>query len=642
MSRFPRWFQITWFVACHWLPRYLASWVVLLVVAGTMTYYGWDWFIGPRRDDGGGGHAIIDFGGQWYCGKMLLRGEGRFLYERHHIWIVLQESYPPDKNSATSIRVDRFRLEDWRTNADKDPEAAALLASYLLPLGARDGVGTASALVGGYDAAQPNREKFNERFGGYYWQLEAEGYVKWKRKHHNLWQQVDAENLMGWLLGGDDDEGKKTFACCAMPLAAHDGLSAAALAVAGKDNLWTRRKMNRAAKWEPGGNFYPPIHAFWYAPVALMAPPLAYRVTMCTMLAVCLVAGLGLYKLSAGAIWWPVGTLLVVVFPGVYSAQSLGHSSIVILALLIWGYYYLQKNADIKGGILWGLIAYKPTWAVVYFVGLLIARRWRAALAMGLCGVAQILLTLPFVGVQCWQDWYEVSRDGAKWYNKSAAWINCARDLNAIPRRHGLLVDWSEEGNPKPQPERFEVAIVTFLLIATFFEATVRLTTLRTRGRKRWSPAGAAFLLTGIWMCCWRITYYDTMFVALPVALLCCTPSMVNQPFFWRKLRRQWKWGDRVLALPARNFGWICNPLVVGLLPFMVAEPGWFNVPWVVPFFALTWLWAGWLWLRTPDPGEPEFPAASQRVHEASASPPPPRRSPHITVLGDEAAGVPV
>jgi hypothetical protein len=310
------------------------------------------------------------------------------------------------------------------------------------------------------------------------------------------------------------------------------------------------------------------------------------------------VAGLGVYKVTNGVLWWPIGTLLVLIFPGVSAAQTLGHSSVVLLTLLIWGYYYLQKNRDVRGGVLWGLMAYKPTWAVIYFFALVLARRWRAALAMGLCGLLQIAITIPFVGVDSWKQWYQVSREGAKGYNRWEGWVNCARDLNSFPRR--ILVDWREQ-HAEERSLSWEMTAITYILLATFLEATVRLTVLRTRGPMRWSPAGAAFLLTGLWMCCWRITYYDTMFVALPAVLLMCTPSAVTEPFFWRRSRREWTFRGRTLTLPARNFGWVCNPLVVGLLPLMALEPTWFDVTWVLPLFALLWLWAGWLWLRTPD-----------------------------------------
>jgi hypothetical protein len=589
MSRFPRWFQISYFIACHWLLRYIASWLLVLAVTGVTLYCTWKAFADPRRDDGTYGHVTVDFGGQWICGKLLLRGEGHFLYERHHQWLVYQECYPPDPQPFLSMRVDGYRLEDWRRWPDKDKEAADLLASYLLPLSARDGVSAAATAVGAHEAMGRNRRNFG-----------------------NPWFKRDAEKLMGWLLGTDDEPTKETYASCALPLAARDGFSAMALVLAGQDNLWTRRKMNRAAARRPGGNFYPPMHAFWYAPLAAFEPLTSYRVTTVVMLAMAFVAGLGVYKVTGGVIWWPIGSLLVLVFPGVASAQILGHSSIVLLTLLIWGYYYLQKNADVRGGALWGLMAYKPTWAVIYFFALLLARRWRAALAMGLCVVLQVLVTLPFVGVHSWQEWYTISRRGAKDYNKYKGWVDCARDMNSFPRK--ILIDWEKEPE---QSLSFEMTIITYILIATFFEVTVRLTVLRTRGRMTWSPAGAAFLLTGVWMCCWRITYYDTMFVALPAALLLCTPSKATEPFFWRRSRLQWTFRGGTLTLPIRNFGWVCNPLVVVLLPFMAWEPSWYDVTWILPFFALLWIWAGWLWLRTPDVVETSVagtvaPAAAQ------------------------------
>lgn len=588
MSHFARWFQIAWSIGTHWLTRYIASWVLLLVVTAAVSYAAWNLFNFDRRDDKNNGHATIDFGGQWFCGKLLLRGEAQYLYERHHQWSVMKEFYPGDTEPFYSVRVDRYRLEDWRAfvgrNPDHiDPKTHELLASYLLPLGARDNTQAALAALGGYEAVQPNRREFG-----------------------NPWFKRDAEALMSWLLGNDDEASNRTAASCLLPLAARDGIGAVAIVAAGQDQLWNRRRMARAAAPRPGGNFYPPIHAFWYAPLALLPPPESYRVTMIVLGAFAFLAGLGITKISQGRIWWPIATLFVIIFPGVYSAQALGHSSIVILTLLIWGYYYFQRNADVRGGMLWGLIAYKPTWAVIYFGSLVIVRRWKAALVMGLCGVAQILLTIPIVGVDTWRTWFDVSRDGATWYNKDSAWVRCSRDLNALPRQ--LLVDFRD---PEARPDRFEINIITYILIAFFFEATVRLATLRVHKTKRWSPAGAAFLLTGLWMCCWRITYYDTLLVALPAALLLCTPSAITEPFFWRRTRREVQFRGHTIALPQRNFGWVCNPLVVVLLPLMVWDTAWESLPVVLPCFALLWLWAGWLWLRLPDPPAPAAQPAS-------------------------------
>jgi hypothetical protein len=242
---------------------------------------------------------------------------------------------------------------------------------------------------------------------------------------------------------------------------------------------------------------------------------------------------------------------------------------------------------------------------------------------MGLCGVLQILLTLPFVGVHSWFEWYDISREGARSYNKWPGWVSCARDLNSLPRQ--VLIDWKADHDAQDKSLSFEMTLITYVLIATFFEATIRLTALRMRGRRSWIVPGAAFLLIGLWFCCWRITYYDTLLVALPAALLLCVPAPVTVPFFVYRSRPLWTFGGAELRLPLRRFGLVCNPLVVGLLPIMVWEPSWWGVPWIQALFALLWLWAGWLWLRSRDPAAAAVAAAPPATAAVEAAVPSPR-----------------
>ncbi|HYV35944.1 MAG TPA: glycosyltransferase 87 family protein, partial [Gemmataceae bacterium] len=299
------------------------------------------------------------------------------------------------------------------------------------------------------------------------------------------------------------------------------------------------------------------------------------------------------------------------------------------------GYYYLQKNADIRGGILWGLLAYKPSWAVTYFVMLLVSRRWKAALAMGACGMAQILLTLPFVGVHSWLEWRQVLAEGAKGYGIHENWVNVARDLISYPRRA-----WTDWNAPPLERDLFKSRLAAYVLIGVALEVTARLAAMRGHRAKHWTYAAGAFLLLGFWMCCYRITYYDTIVATLPIAILLMVPSHVFVPYFFRRTPLAWSMKQQTreagLTLPERNYGNVCNPLIVYMLPLILWHPwtgvfvdtvgkaiawplgldpgtfddlmvmlpdGWewslyFNQPLIVPFYAVCWLWAGWMWLR--------------------------------------------
>ena len=612
MFRFGRWLHLAWRILAHPLPRYLASWAIVLYVGYYQTYEAWTYYNVWHFDAGTRGHATVDFGGQWFTGKLLLEGKGRYLYERHAQWEVIREYYPPERTPHGPVYQDRCRLGDWLRGKEwgkwKDHRAPELLASYLLPLGSGNNLEAAVAAAGAQVAQKENRQWFVGESRDPYPPLDQAG------------------DMMSWLLGEDNTADRRTRAGCLLPLASQDPL--AALAAAGQQEVWTPEAIENASKRRVGGQVYPPIHAFLYVPFDFLPPAPAYRVAEIVPLLLALFAGWGLTLISAGRLWWPISTLLCIVVPGFHDAMTLGHNGSFIVAALVWGYYFLHQNRDLLGGAVWGLIAYKPSWAVTYFLMLVVARRWRAALGMGLCAVAQILLTLPLVGVHSWLEWRQVVSEANAGYGEVNNWIHHSRDMLSIPRR--LLNDRDAAYGTR---EPFEARLIGYMLLGAVLEATVRLTTLRVRRDKRWTHAGAAFLLLGFWMCTYHITYYDTMFTTLPLALLLLVPAHPLVPYFLQRLRATWSIGGpadgATLELSRRNYGAVCNPLIVVLLPLVVWNPigikvspwvvqrfwygpqQWFgkavpevtegylvDLPFIIVFFLMLWAWAGYWWLR--------------------------------------------
>jgi hypothetical protein len=605
------------------IVAYVASWVLLLFVAGFITHDSWTGYASDDNDAGTIGHATVDFGGQWYTGKLLLRGEGHYLYERHHQWIVLQEGFPLEKEPSSLAVAQQWRLRDWRKAKWIDYRAHELLAAHLMPLGSGNNVMGAATMAGVDEEFAPARERF---------------YKVYKTR------QLFAEELMGYLMGRDNWEDQQTRGNCLLPLATQDPLGVAALSAVGQQEVWTEAAIKNAGQRRVGGQVYPPIHAFLYAPFAVFDPVTAYRICMIVPLVLALIAGWGLKKITAGQLWWPLGTLLCVWAPGFNSAQCLGHNGSYIVALLVWGYYFLQKNADIRGGFIWGLFAYKPSWGLTYFLMLLVSRRWKAALAMGTCALAQIMLTIPFVGVESWHNWKTVVDEANHGYGQYWNWVRHSRDMLSMARR--VLNDFDK---PFGERDSMLARVIGAMLLGMIVEATIRLTSLRGRMAKRWSYAGGAFLLLGFWMAVYHITYYDAMFTALPLALLLFVPGHVMQPYFFWRPRLEWDGtgpaSDWKLSLSPRNFGLICCPLIVYLLPVILWDqigvtlpqwlvewawywpqhlllgrempetiaPYWLNIPFIVPCFMLLWVWAGWMWLR-------ERPGVDHEMRPADSS----------------------
>jgi hypothetical protein len=629
MHPFGTWLHLLWSILTHWLPRYLLSWAVLLGLAGGVTYECYTWADTDDHEFGTTGHTTVDFGGQWYLGRLLLDGQGRHIYERHHTWVVIRKHWPASPFPEYGLEVDRRWIRDWRKNQLKNNKGKDwvpnLFMSYLRPLGATNGVEAAVLAEANYQAQMHDRAWYG-----------------------NPYRHTNSEDLMYWLMSVEYDREKEaapTYGGCTAPLATLDPIGAAAIAVAGKEQVWTEPRMTRASKRLVGGNLYPPIHAFLYVPYALVEPPVAYKLAVLTATVCALLAGLGLARATDGALWWPVASTLVIAFPNFRHAQGLGHNGAIIVAILAWGYHFLRHDADLRGGIIWGLMAYKPSWAVTFFLMLVVTRRWKAALGMGACAVVQILLTLPFVGVQSWLEWPQVIGQASEGYGMWRNWVDTSVDLLSYVRRM-----WTDFSQPEKQRDLFETRLMGYVLIGVALEVTVRLASMRGRRAKRWSYATTAFLMLGFWMTTFHITYYDTIFATVPVAVLLLTPAHVLVPYFFRRDALSWTATGvaegQTLALAPRNYGLACNPLIVYVLPLLVwnawtkeffddlgqwygtvaqalrlrggwtfqdvvaALPqGWDWVPWldqplVVPWFAVLWLWAGWLWLR--EKSEPE------------------------------------
>jgi arabinofuranan 3-O-arabinosyltransferase len=276
-----------------------------------------------------------------------------------------------------------------------------------------------------------------------------------------------------------------------------------------------------------GGPLYPPIHAFVMAPLALISNPyLSYRVAQGLMLGLVLVAGLGVRYATAGRWWWSAATAYLLLFPGCRGAIDLAQNSPFSLALLVWGWGLIVRGRPGWGGVLWGLLAFKPVWAVSFLAALVLLRQWRAAAAMTATGAALVLLTLPVVGVQAWFDWLHVGRLGADMYAVDRNWIFLSRDLFGIPRR--ILLDFREGTAVADRPVAGYAGWALWLVIAT---VTTAIAWLGRRADTRSGPLPALVLL-GAWLCTYRFMYYDALLAAVGVVAILSDP----RPYF----RRAW------------------------------------------------------------------------------------------------------
>jgi hypothetical protein len=268
------------------------------------------------------------------------------------------------------------------------------------------------------------------------------------------------------------------------------------------------------------------------------------------------VAGLGFSVLTRRRTWWPVATLLVILFPGFMGTLNLGQNATLTLAVLVWGWALIARARPGWGGLVWGLLAFKPVWALVFFLVLVLTRRWRDSLLMLTTGAALGLVTLPFVGVHSWVDWLHVGHEAATLYNTDHNWIFLSRDVLSMPRRWLLVFDGGSGKEPVRHasptgpscwwyflcgdgdvPGWLVPTLLGWGLLATVGEMTVRLAVLRKDQARAATGPAASFLLLGAWLCCFHFMYYDVLLAALPVLLLFAEPRRYLEPLYLTNVR---------------------------------------------------------------------------------------------------------
>lgn len=392
----------------------------------------------------------------------------------------------------------------------------------------------------------------------------------------------DADQLMGWMMGHDDPQAERRI----------------------------------------GGPLYPPIHALVHAPIGLFSPWIAYRVLQGAMLLLCFVSAAGVCYLSRGHIWWPVAALGIMVYPGFSAAVNLGQNPVLTLTILIWGWAFLTRSWDGWGGILWGLLAFKPVWAMAFFLVLVLSRRWRACLAMLAAGAGLALLTVPLVGVQSWLDWLAVGREASWLYNVDINWIHSSRDLLSIPRR--WLIDFD-----RPLTERDGLAptLLGWAMLLFVLGLTTGLALVRRKEASATEGPTAAFLLLGAWLTCFHFMYYDVLLSILPIfllftgkeryleprlaALLPLSKSLLSptvQEYFQPRpaalLPVPWPLLEaRAGRMAVLNRG---APTLAALVLLSLYVPSLFRLtvdkvpPLDTYFLVLLWLWCGWRWWVEP------------------------------------------
>ncbi len=366
-----------------WLgTRRMRATLLWLAACGVATFLLWHafvWFDDPpetpeerRRVEGNGGHAQIDFGGQWLMGRMIVCGHARELYHRQVQWEVARAGFRVENESLvnrTETILPRPQRHFAKPADDLKHDSERMMGWFM-------GSDSPDWRVAGGAAATPLAQ---QPFGNPFW--------------------------------------------------------TASLLQASKEVL-TPSVVEEVTKPSIGGPLYPPIHAFLYAPLgAIGNPRRAYQVFQVVATAFVFLAALGVKVLTKGRIWWSVATLFIFLYPGTRGGLDLGQNPTVTLAIAVWGWALASRGYNTAGGMVWGLFAFKPIWGLAFFLVPLLTGRWRFCIAMVLTGIGLAASTLPFTGLQTWFDWLAVGKEASALYNVNQNWIMLSRDLHGIPRR---------------------------------------------------------------------------------------------------------------------------------------------------------------------------------------------------------------
>jgi arabinofuranan 3-O-arabinosyltransferase len=516
--------------------RWVLAWLVTLVSVVIALAVAWRWGNDPHRRDGNGGHASIDFAGQWLMARMLVEGRGRHLYHRNHLRAVLTANFP-------------------RSHEAPDQESS------------------------------------------------------------------DAENLAGWLMGRDHKKAPDTIASLVAPLGCGDLLGLLVQFEVGTDpeqGLWREERLEPVLVPQIGGSLYPPVQALLWSPLALLAPPLAYRCMQVFTVALLFLGGWLIVQITEKRIWWPVAVFYLLIYPGYGPALNLGQNPMVSLVLLLLGWWLLTRQRPVLAGVAWGFLAFKPVWAVSFLLVPLLTRRWRMLFAMGTTGLALILVTLPLVGWQSWLDWLAVGQMGSRGYLLYENWVFLGRDLLSLSRRwlHQFDDGWNQNAEwrlPTYLGWSAWLVVLAITLVVAWWNRTrpVQLTGL-----------GPCFVLLGAWFACLHFMYYDVLLTALPVILLFAQPGQYLELRFWRKQDQTWlehhpeclpyyrpTLDDPIPPVPPgpeeSKRRWVRNSFLLTFLTLFLTVP-YVTTTWIdrshhaPPFDTLgvviLWGWCGWQW----------------------------------------------
>lgn len=288
------------------------------------------------------------------------------------------------------------------------------------------------------------------------------------------------------------------------------------------------------------GPLYPPTDGLIMMPFAMLEPRAAHSVLTLVYVQLVFLSGLLIRDITRGRLGMGEATLICLVFPNFMQGLILGQNSSLTLAIVTGGWALWGRGRPLLAGLVWGLLAYKPVFAVALIWVPLVLWNWRFLAGMIGSGLAFCLATLPWCGIAPWLRWFQVGKNASDLYSIDPNWVWMSRDLVGLPRRemwdwehlrnHLELITaqriWDHQQMQTVQSGPTETMIgfallfgVIGLSIAVFLLTSWRVRSEDLPGRGVWGPR-PAFLLFGALLTVFHFMHYDMQPLALPMCLL--------------------------------------------------------------------------------------------------------------------------
>ena len=259
--------------------------------------------------------------------------------------------------------------------------------------------------------------------------------------------------------------------------------------------LWA---VEKAAVTYPGvgyaGFHYPPTYLLIVMPLALI-PYTWSLVAWSVATLAAYVAMLWMIDREPDALW------LAIAFPGVFVNLTSGQNGFLTVAL-IGGATLAIDRRPILSGLLFGLMSYKPQYAVLIPVFLIATGRWRVLAAAAVTVAAFASLSLLLFGTQTWQAFF-----------------------GSITFTRHVVLEQGGSGFGKLQSAFAAMRLWGFGINASY--ATQAATSLASAIAAVWiwrstmnSRLQAAALATGVMLMSPYMMDYDLVVLALPIAWL--------------------------------------------------------------------------------------------------------------------------